>query len=49
MAIDADGEMVGQLIMEIHERGGDTSGPPSFQDLLGKVANLMTLKPCECN
>ena len=37
MAIDADGEMVGQLIMEIHERGGDTYGPPSFQDLLARL------------
>ena len=37
VAIDADGEMVGQLIMEIHERGGDTSGPPSFQDLLARL------------
>merc|ERR1712192_325855 len=32
VAIDADGHMVGQLIMEIHDQGGDTSGPPSFQD-----------------
>ena len=37
MAIDADGEMVGQLMMEMHERGGDTSGPPSFQDLLARL------------
>ena len=37
MAIDPDGEMVGQLIMEIHEKGGDTSGPPSFQDLLERL------------
>ena len=34
---DDDGELVGQLVMEIHERGGDTSGPPSFQDLLARL------------
>ena len=33
---DDDGELVGQLVMEIHERGADTSGPPSFQDLLSR-------------
>ena len=39
MAIDVDGQMVGQLIMEMHERGGDTSGPLSFQDLLSRLQN----------
>ena len=33
---DDDGELVGQLVMEIHERGADTSGPPSFQNLLSR-------------
>ena len=45
MAIDADGQMVGQLIMEIHDRRGDTSGPPSFQDILSRLqtASLRTV------
>ena len=36
VAVDDDGELVGQLVMEIHERGADTSGPPSFQNLLSR-------------
>jgi len=40
VAIDADGQMVGQLIMEIHDQGGDTSGPPSFQDILSRYEDV---------
>ena len=40
MAIDGNGQMVGQLIMEIHDRGGDTSGPPSFQDIISRLQIL---------
>merc|ERR1719342_413005 len=40
VAIDVDGQMVGQLIMEMHERGGDTSGPLSFQDLLSRYGDV---------
>merc|ERR1712012_1503712 len=36
VAIDATGQMVGQLVMEIHERGASTTEPPSFQDLLSR-------------
>jgi len=40
VAIDADGQMVGQLIMEIHDQGGDTSGPPPFQDILSRYGDV---------
>ena len=43
MAVDATGQMVGQLVMEIHEKGAGTTEPPSFQDLLSRWSEKETI------
>ena len=43
MAVDATGEMVGQLVMEVHEKGASTTEPPSFQDLLSRWSERETI------
>ena len=44
MAVDATGQMVGQLVMEIHEKGAaSTTEPPSFQDLISRWSERETI------
>ena len=43
VAVDATGQMVGQLVMEIHERGASTTEPPSFQELLSRWSERETI------
>ena len=45
MAVDATGQMVGQLVMEIHEKGASSATePPSLQDLLSRWSEKETIR-----